>query len=132
MSIGDRIRKARKLQKLTQAELCEKCGIHINSLYKYENGTTSPPFDVIIKISSALEITIAELVGENDTRILTEIILIEDLLYFKNQELGELQDKLIEQTATSEEKVKCYELPIEIKAYEGILEVLNGELYKKG
>ena len=129
MSIGDRIKTARKAKKITQAELCEKCGIHINSVYKYENGTTSPPFDIIVKIAQALEITIAELVGEKDTRLLTEIVLIKDLIETKRREFAELQGKAIALTATAEEKVLCFELPVEIRAYENILEVLKGELY---
>jgi len=129
MSIGERIKTARKAKKLTQTELCEKCDIHINSLYKYEKGENSPPFEAIIKIAQALGITIAELVGEKDTRLLTEILLIEDLIRVKKKEFTELQGKAIALTATAEEKVLCFELPVEIRAYENILEVLKGELY---
>ena len=129
MSIGERIKAARKQKKVTQNELCERTEMHINSLYKYENGLTSPPFEVISKIAQALGMTIAELVGEKDTRLLGELILIEDLLESKKQELAEVEEKRLNQTATAEEKVKCYELPIEIKAIENIIGVLKQGLY---
>ena len=128
MNIGNRIRASRNAAKLSQAELADKCGLHVNSVGKYENGINSPPFEAIVKIATALDITIAELVGERDTQVLAEKILIEDLLNSKRQALSALEEKRLDGTATAEEKVACYELPIEIKSIEGAVAVLQAGL----
>ena len=56
MTIGERIRSARKEEHLTQVQLAEKAGIAVNSLRLYESGKRSPNIETLEKIISALGI----------------------------------------------------------------------------
>lgn len=64
MSIGERIREARRNAGLTQAELAEKSGIAINSLRLYEADKRNPKYEVITRIASALNISVPYLLGQ--------------------------------------------------------------------
>lgn len=56
MNTGERIKSARKIAGLTQAELSKKAGIAINSLRNYELGKRSPNIEILEKIATALDI----------------------------------------------------------------------------
>lgn len=55
-SLGQRIRQARKQQKLTQEQLAKKAGISTTSLRLYETGQRIPRSDCIHNIASALKL----------------------------------------------------------------------------
>lgn len=63
MSIGDNIKKYRKLNKLTQKELAEKIGKKERTIRGYEADDTVPPLTVIRKI--------AEIFNVQDTDLIT-------------------------------------------------------------
>jgi len=64
MSIGDRIREIRESRNLTQKELAAKLGDSRASLIcNYENGTSRPDVDRIIKLCKALGVSADELLG---------------------------------------------------------------------
>ena len=57
MSIGKRIRMARRIQELSQDELSEKAEIDKGTLFKIEKGITSPTWDTVVKITRSLNIS---------------------------------------------------------------------------
>lgn len=64
MSIGRRIRAARKAAKLTQIELSESAGIAVNSLRRYEAGQRSPTLGIVEKLAQALKVPILQLLQD--------------------------------------------------------------------
>ena len=64
MSIGDRIKEARKKAGLTQVELSERIGVRHSAIHKYETGIVENiPVSKLNKIASALDVTPAYLMG---------------------------------------------------------------------
>ena len=63
MSLGSRIRKARKSRGLTQIELSEKSGIAVNSLRRYEADARQPQLSTLRRIAEALEVPVTQLMG---------------------------------------------------------------------
>ena len=64
MTIGERIKQARKAKGLKQKELAEAVGVAEVTIRQYEGGKYSPKCDKIVKIAEALNISILELLGE--------------------------------------------------------------------
>ena len=58
MNIGEQIKHIRLSHGITQETLAELSGISLPAIRKYENGERNPKFDQLIKISSALEVSV--------------------------------------------------------------------------
>lgn len=58
MSIGERIREARKLSKITQAQLAEKSGVAMISIHQYETGKRRPQIEQIQAIANVLGVSV--------------------------------------------------------------------------
>ena len=69
MSIGDNIKKYRKLNKLTQKELGEKIGKKAIPVRHYESGDTNPPTSVLIKIGEVLNVSTEKLINDSGSEI---------------------------------------------------------------
>lgn len=70
MTVGERIKNARKNRGWTQKQLEEKTGINEANIRKYESGRQNPKFETIEKIAKALGVSVwglrgAELPGYN-------------------------------------------------------------------
>lgn len=63
MTIGDRIRKARKAKGYTQKQLGEACGIAEPTIRRYELGKLNPKFETLQKIAKPLGVTSGYLQG---------------------------------------------------------------------
>ena len=74
MSIGEQIKKYRKMCGMTQAELAEKIGRTESSVRKYENGDVEAPLLVIESIAEKLGTTVIELLGYSPQIIIYERI----------------------------------------------------------
>lgn len=73
MTVGERIRAARKANGLTQKQLGEACGIAEPTIRRYELGKLNPKFSTLQKIGKALHVTASYLQGyetEEATRLL--------------------------------------------------------------
>ena len=57
--VGCRIKAARKAKKLTQEELGKKIGVSFQAIAQWETGRRNPKYETLLKISNALETTIA-------------------------------------------------------------------------
>lgn len=54
VELGKKIRKARHKKGLTQAQVADKAGIHVNYFARIERGEENPSFEVIENIAKAL------------------------------------------------------------------------------
>lgn len=68
MSIRDRMIVLRQQRKLTQHEMADMVGLHVNQIRRYETGHAQPSLDALKKIAVALRISLDELVFEEDER----------------------------------------------------------------
>ncbi len=67
MSIAVRLITLRKEKNLTQQEMADKIGLHVNQVRRYESGSAQPSLEALKKIAVALSVTIDSLVfGEGE------------------------------------------------------------------
>lgn len=66
MKIGDKLSKARKSKNWTQKELARRAGISLTALQQYEYHKRQPTLEQIQKLSNALEISVALLLGTSN------------------------------------------------------------------
>jgi transcriptional regulator with XRE-family HTH domain len=62
--IGERLRRQRTRRALTQAELAERAGVTTATVARIERDEIEPRMTTLRKLSQALEVDPAELVGE--------------------------------------------------------------------
>lgn len=53
--LGKTIKKAREKLKLTQAEVAQKAGIHVNYYAQIERGEVNPSYEILESIAKALK-----------------------------------------------------------------------------
>lgn len=63
-SVGENIRKYRKLKGLSQEQLALRADINASYMGQVERGEKSPTIDVLGKIALALQLTLEQLVGD--------------------------------------------------------------------
>lgn len=63
MTVGERIRAARRAKGMTQKELAEKMGTSYVVISQWENGKRNPKFSTLREIAKALEIPTTDLLG---------------------------------------------------------------------
>ena len=66
MKIGERIKNTRKKNRLSQAELAERLGVHEVTVRRWENANNELKLAIMPSIASALGTTVAYLMGETD------------------------------------------------------------------
>lgn len=90
-TVGKRIKKWRKLKKITQEQLARKIEMNVKSIQRYETDTNPIPIDVLNNIAIALNISIDKLICEENTQDTSNIKLtdIEDI-YYKVREINSL------------------------------------------
>lgn len=66
MTVGEKIKHARKAKHLTQKELGEKCGINEANIRKYESGRQSPKLDTLQRIAAGLKIPVEDLIPSDE------------------------------------------------------------------
>lgn len=66
VSVGGRIRLARKTKGVSQQTLAEAVGITFQQIQKYERGANRVSASMLAKIAHALDTSVAELFGAND------------------------------------------------------------------
>jgi len=67
MGIGESIREVRKARGMTQAQLGKACGMPDSQVRKYESGTIEPKLETLLRIATALDCTLPDLLGEVQT-----------------------------------------------------------------
>ncbi|MDO5116139.1 MAG: helix-turn-helix transcriptional regulator [Synergistaceae bacterium] len=66
MALGERLRKLRRMLRLSQEELAYRLGTNRVSISQWENNRVSPDTDSLTKIAAVLGTSIAYLLGETD------------------------------------------------------------------
>ena len=66
MNIGENIKYIRKSKGLTQRELAEKIGVTDSAITRYEKGDREPNIETLNKIATALEVTINDLIKNEE------------------------------------------------------------------
>lgn len=74
MKIGEQIQYQRKLNGMSQGELANELHISRQSISKWENGTTLPSFSNIVIISDLFNISLDELI-KNDDEVMANLEL---------------------------------------------------------
>lgn len=71
MSIGENIRRIRKVKSLTQIELAKHLGVSKGLISQYESGKAYPPIDKVISMAKLFSVTTDDLInkGELDQEI---------------------------------------------------------------
>ncbi len=54
--LGDKLKRKRESAKMTQAEVAEKAGIHVNYYARIERGEENPTYEKLESIKKALKI----------------------------------------------------------------------------
>lgn len=62
MNLATRLVVLRKEKGLTQQEMADRIGLHVNQVRRYEAGSTQPSLEALKKIAVALSVTIDSLV----------------------------------------------------------------------
>ena len=80
-SVGRKIRELRKIRKLTQEQLVERCGVSPSCISRWENDVLRPTAKNIESLSTALSANITELfpsyaVQPSESLIVREIVSI--------------------------------------------------------
>lgn len=66
--IGDRIKKLRDENNISQADLSEFLGISQQALSKWENGKTQPDNETLVKLSNYFNVSIDYLLGNSESK----------------------------------------------------------------
>ena len=61
MTTGERIKLLRIQRSMTQKEVAQKCGMADSAIRKYESGKIEPKLGTLIKIATALNVNVSEL-----------------------------------------------------------------------
>ncbi|MDB1956622.1 helix-turn-helix domain-containing protein [Clostridium tertium] len=65
MSLGSKIKKLRKIKKMTQSELADIIGVKTITIRKYESDEREPKFEIIEKLADALDVDVFSLLAAN-------------------------------------------------------------------
>lgn len=68
MNIGEKIRKYRKQNKLSQSELGKMIGVVNSTIAKYELNNLEPNLDTMKRLATALNISLLDLVNDEETK----------------------------------------------------------------
>ena len=94
-SLGTKIRALRRRENLTQSELATRLGISPSYLNLIENNRRPLPAQLLLQLAQLFSLDIAQLAGEDETRLLSELLeAFGDPLFdgysLKNSDLREL------------------------------------------
>jgi len=94
--IGLKIKAIRKIKKITQEVLAEKCGLSIESISNIERGVNYPHFDTLIQISKILDCSLSDILDDtidcssNSRRIMEETALIARIKKLSDEKISVL------------------------------------------
>ncbi len=65
MTVGENVRKHRKMRGLKQYELAKKVGVHRSAVSKWESSDHSFTVSTLRRIATALNVSVVDLVSDN-------------------------------------------------------------------
>jgi len=101
---SERLRAARELRKLSQAELAEAAGLQPSAVSHFETGGRSPSFDNLKRLADALRVTTDYLIGRSDEPALSSAAA--GRLYRHAEKLSSADLEMLEQMAETLAKRK--------------------------
>ena len=78
MTFGERLKKLRNGQKMTQQQLADRLGVAKSAVSYYESGDRYPSFDVLVRIARIFHRTTDYLLGIERSKIIDVSELTED------------------------------------------------------
>lgn len=63
-ALGQRLRRRRKELGLTLAQFSQRADTGISTIHTIERGRTAPRLDTLLRLSAALDMPIADIIGE--------------------------------------------------------------------
>src|SRR5574344_2737950 len=87
MNIGSKIKRYRELQKMTQKDIAEILGVEPGTISKYESGIIEPNIDSIKKLAETFNITIDELLKDEEKIDISKINVLNALREQKDMKL---------------------------------------------
>ena len=130
MNIGKKIKKYRKLKKLTQKQLANQIEISETSIRRYERGERQPTVDVLNLIANALDIDTSELLVSPED-------YSEDIRPFVPASLykgKEYTDNLFDELLSIEKQIRLYEDNADfnslINGFSNYIELLKNKISK--
>lgn len=63
---NQRLRSTRMKRKYTQQNMADLLGISLNAYQKYEQGTRTPPIDMLVLIANVFDVSLDFLLGRDD------------------------------------------------------------------
>jgi len=96
MHIGISIKKLRTKLKMSQNDFAKACGISMSYLSEIERGLKNPTIDIVLKIATAFNVKVSEIIDESPTTPLTPELkqIVETLTDFKPEQINLLNDFL--------------------------------------
>jgi transcriptional regulator with XRE-family HTH domain len=83
---SDRLRRAREIRELSQAELASRAKLQPSAVSHFETGTRQPSFDNLRRLADALMVSIDYLLGRSDS--IEGISQTTDVLYRNIEQLS--------------------------------------------
>lgn len=87
MSIGNKIKKYRELNKMTQKDVAEILEVEPGTISKYETGMIEPNIESLKRLAETFNITVDELIKDEEKFDVTKINILEVLREQKEMEL---------------------------------------------
>lgn len=87
MSIGNKIKEHRELNKMTQKEVAEILGVEPGTISKYELGMIEPNIESIVKLAEIFNMTIDELLKDEEKFDITKVNVLDVLREQKGMRL---------------------------------------------
>lgn len=72
-NVGVKLREYRLKRGLSQAELAQRAGKKRSAIGNYESGAREPDYDTLIALARALEVSVAQLLDEEEDEALWEL-----------------------------------------------------------
>lgn len=66
MTLGARVRDIRQKTGLSQVQLGERAGLHVNHVSEIERGHRDPRFSTVVKLAGGLQVTLSMLMWDVD------------------------------------------------------------------
>ncbi|NAS19600.1 helix-turn-helix domain-containing protein [Clostridium butyricum] len=74
INIGEKLKRLREQQGLTQKQLAEKVGISVSNITKYEKGQLEPSIERLISLSEALNTSISNILTNSSNSDTDELL----------------------------------------------------------
>lgn len=103
------LKRIRTAKGVTARELAQACGISASAISMIENGKRDPSYEVLLKLSEALDCSVADIVGEEG---LTDLgfSAVERIIIQKYRSLDEYGKKAVEAVLDAEASRKVIDL----------------------